>query len=99
MRWCCVLLLLDCLPVLWGLFYCFLFSGFRPLPGSTSTQREGKPYQQLRFPINSMLKKYDDGSGDIVRVASLVVWAIRDGREAADAILDELNAAAPVAAE
>jgi len=37
--------------------------------------------------------------GDIVRGASLVVWAIRDGREAADSILDEMNAAARVAAE
>ena len=38
-------------------------------------------------------------AGDIVRGASLVVWAIRDGREAADAILDQLNGAAKVAAE
>ena len=38
--------------------------------------------------------------GDIVRGASLVVWAIRDGREAAEAILEKLNAAtASVAAE
>ncbi|MGG7645422.1 NAD(P)-dependent oxidoreductase [Rhodovulum sp. YNF3179] len=38
--------------------------------------------------------------GDVVRGASLVVWAIRDGREAADAILDRFAAAAaPVAAE
>jgi glutamate synthase (NADPH/NADH) small chain len=37
--------------------------------------------------------------GDIVRGASLVVWAIRDGREAAEAILDRLNAAQTVAAE
>jgi glutamate synthase (NADPH/NADH) small chain len=40
-------------------------------------------------------------AGDIVRGASLVVWAIRDGREAADAIaarLDELTAA-QIAAE
>jgi len=37
--------------------------------------------------------------GDIQRGASLVVWAIRDGREAADAILDQLDAAAKVAAE
>ncbi len=37
--------------------------------------------------------------GDIVRGASLVVWAIRDGREAAEAILDYLNAEARVAAE
>ncbi|MEX2519907.1 MAG: NAD(P)-dependent oxidoreductase [Paracoccaceae bacterium] len=37
--------------------------------------------------------------GDIVRGASLVVWAIRDGREAADAIADEIDAAAAMAAE
>ena len=37
--------------------------------------------------------------GDIVRGASLVVWAIRDGREAADAILTYLTGAAAVAAE
>ena len=37
--------------------------------------------------------------GDIVRGASLVVWAIRDGREAADAILRALNAPMSVAAE
>ena len=38
-------------------------------------------------------------AGDIVRGASLVVWAIRDGREAADAILDYLAQDAQVAAE
>ncbi|PIB23048.1 dihydropyrimidine dehydrogenase [Amylibacter kogurei] len=38
-------------------------------------------------------------AGDIVRGASLVVWAIRDGREAADSILDYLNNASAVAAE
>ncbi|GGE52611.1 NAD(P)-dependent oxidoreductase [Actibacterium pelagium] len=37
--------------------------------------------------------------GDIVRGASLVVWAIRDGREAAEAILNDFNASAKVAAE
>jgi glutamate synthase (NADPH) small chain len=37
--------------------------------------------------------------GDIVRGASLVVWAIRDGREAADAILADLAQSAAVAAE
>jgi len=37
--------------------------------------------------------------GDIVRGASLVVWAIRDGREAADSILTYLSAPAQVAAE
>jgi len=39
-------------------------------------------------------------AGDIVRGASLVVWAIRDGREAADAILDYIDAPAnAIAAE
>ena len=37
--------------------------------------------------------------GDIVRGASLVVWAIRDGREAADSIAGYLTGAARVAAE
>ncbi|WP_320176878.1 NAD(P)-dependent oxidoreductase [Roseovarius pacificus] len=37
--------------------------------------------------------------GDIVRGASLVVWAIRDGRDSAEAIMDYLNAAQSVAAE
>ncbi|SEO59791.1 glutamate synthase (NADPH) small subunit [Salinihabitans flavidus] len=37
--------------------------------------------------------------GDIVRGASLVVWAIRDGRDCADAILERLNASTAVAAE
>ncbi|SLN70961.1 NAD(P)-dependent oxidoreductase [Roseisalinus antarcticus] len=37
--------------------------------------------------------------GDIVRGASLVVWAIRDGRDSADAILAQLSQAATVAAE
>ncbi len=39
-------------------------------------------------------------AGDIVRGASLVVWAIRDGREAAEAILDRFSqSSAAVAAE
>ncbi|MHA6347293.1 NAD(P)-dependent oxidoreductase [Roseivivax sp. CAU 1761] len=37
--------------------------------------------------------------GDIVRGASLVVWAIRDGRDCADAVLGQLNARSAVAAE
>ena len=37
--------------------------------------------------------------GDIVRGASLVVWAIRDGREAADSIAEYLGASVRVAAE
>lgn len=38
-------------------------------------------------------------AGDIVRGASLVVWAIRDGRDAADSILKHLNSKAVVAAQ
>ncbi|MFP4275483.1 MAG: NAD(P)-dependent oxidoreductase [Paracoccaceae bacterium] len=37
--------------------------------------------------------------GDIVRGASLVVWAIRDGRDAAQAILEDLAAGTAMAAE
>ena len=37
--------------------------------------------------------------GDIVRGASLVVWAIRDGRDTATAILEDLNGVASLAAE
>ncbi|WBL33157.1 NAD(P)-dependent oxidoreductase [Sinirhodobacter sp. HNIBRBA609] len=37
--------------------------------------------------------------GDIVRGASLVVWAIRDGREAADSVVKFIDGAAAVAAE
>ncbi|KNG93604.1 NAD(P)-dependent oxidoreductase [Pseudaestuariivita atlantica] len=37
--------------------------------------------------------------GDIVRGASLVVWAIRDGRDCADAILDAFGPAKAIAAE
>ncbi len=38
-------------------------------------------------------------AGDIARGASLVVWAIRDGREAADAMEKHIDAMAKVAAE
>ncbi|MEM7091231.1 MAG: FAD-dependent oxidoreductase, partial [Pseudomonadota bacterium] len=37
--------------------------------------------------------------GDIVRGASLVVWAIRDGRDCASAIIERFNTPAIVAAE
>ncbi|MGB3247438.1 MAG: NAD(P)-dependent oxidoreductase [Sulfitobacter sp.] len=37
--------------------------------------------------------------GDIVRGASLVVWAIKDGRDCAEAILQQLDAAVVIAAE
>ncbi len=38
-------------------------------------------------------------AGDIVRGASLVVWAIRDGREAADSIHSYIQAKAAPAAQ
>ncbi len=38
-------------------------------------------------------------AGDIVRGASLVVWAIREGRDAADAMHDHIQAQAKVAAQ
>jgi len=37
--------------------------------------------------------------GDIVRGASLVVWAIKDGRDCAGAILEQFNTRAALAAE
>jgi glutamate synthase (NADPH/NADH) small chain len=37
--------------------------------------------------------------GDIVRGASLVVWAIKDGRDSADAVLQYLNQTRAIAAE
>jgi glutamate synthase (NADPH/NADH) small chain len=37
--------------------------------------------------------------GDIVRGASLVVWAIKDGRDSADALLEHLNQTRAIAAE
>ena len=37
--------------------------------------------------------------GDIVRGASLVVWAIKDGRDAANAILSQIEATKVIAAE
>ena len=37
--------------------------------------------------------------GDIVRGASLVVWAIKDGRDCAEAILEKLGSGAAIAAE
>ena len=37
--------------------------------------------------------------GDIVRGASLVVWAIRDGRDTADAIINDLTDQSVIAAE
>ncbi len=78
--------------------------GFEPedLPKLWNTDglevtRWGTIKADFRTKQTSLLGVY--AVGDIVRGASLVVWAIRDGREAADAIMDQLNAASAVAAE
>lgn len=72
------------LPRLWG------------EPGLAVT-RWGTVRADFRSHATSLAGVY--AAGDIVRGASLVVWAIRDGREAADAILDHLAQPAAVAAE
>ena len=77
--------------------------GFEPedmkamLAADLATTRWGTVKADFRSHATNM-----DGvfaAGDIVRGASLVVWAIRDGREAADAILAYLAKPAAVAAE
>lgn len=72
------------LPTLWG------------VPDLTVT-RWGTVKADFRTHATSLPGVY--AAGDIVRGASLVVWAIRDGREAADAILDYLAQPAVAAAE
>lgn len=74
----------EALPTLWGV----------PDLGVT---RWGTIKADFRTHATSLPGVY--AAGDIVRGASLVVWAIRDGREAADAILDYLAQTASVAAE
>ncbi len=73
--------------------------GFEPenLPGlwdveGLEVSRWGTVKADFQTHVTSMDGVY--AAGDIVRGASLVVWAIRDGREAAEAILDRLNAPA-----
>ena len=72
------------LPKLWGV-------------DGLSVTRWGTVKADFRTHATSLPGVY--AAGDIVRGASLVVWAIRDGREAADAILDYLAQAPAVAAE
>jgi len=74
----------EALPTLWG------------VPELTVT-RWGTIKADFRTHATSLPGVY--AAGDIVRGASLVVWAIRDGREAADAILGYLGQASAVAAE
>jgi glutamate synthase (NADPH/NADH) small chain len=72
------------IPTLWG------------VPGLAVT-RWGTIRADFRSHATSLPGVY--AAGDIVRGASLVVWAIRDGREAAEAILDWLAQPARMAAE
>lgn len=73
------------LPALWG----------QP---DLEVTRWGTVKADFRTHATSMAGVY--AVGDIVRGASLVVWAIRDGREAADSILAQFaSASATVAAE
>ncbi len=74
----------EALPTLWG------------VPDLKVT-RWGTIKADFRTHETSLSGVY--AAGDIVRGASLVVWAIRDGREAADAILGYLALTGAVAAE
>jgi glutamate synthase (NADPH) small chain len=78
--------------------------GFEPedLPGlwgvpELSVTRWGTIKADFRTHATNLPGVY--AAGDIVRGASLVVWAIRDGREAADAMLAYLAQPATIAAE
>ena len=72
------------LPTLWGV-------------SELEVTRWGTIKADFRTHATSLPGVY--AAGDIVRGASLVVWAIRDGREAAEAIMEYLSGSASVAAE
>lgn len=74
----------EAIPTLWGV-------------PELAVTRWGTIKADFRTHATSLPGVY--AAGDIVRGASLVVWAIRDGREAADAIMDYLKQADVVAAE
>ena len=74
----------EALPTLWGV-------------PELKVTRWGTIKADFRTHESSLPGVY--AAGDIVRGASLVVWAIRDGREAADAILGYLSQTGAVAAE
>ncbi|MEZ5798861.1 MAG: NAD(P)-dependent oxidoreductase [Paracoccaceae bacterium] len=74
----------EALPTLWGV-------------PELAVTRWGTIKADFRSHATSLPGVY--AAGDIVRGASLVVWAIRDGREAADAILGFLAQSDAVAAE
>ncbi len=74
----------EALPTLWGV-------------PELAVTRWGTIKCDFRSHATSLPGVY--AAGDIVRGASLVVWAIRDGRDAADAILTYLAQPVSVAAE
>ncbi len=74
----------ETLPTLWGV-------------PELAVTRWGTIKADFRTHATSLPGVY--AAGDIVRGASLVVWAIRDGREAAEAMLDYLAQPMTVAAE
>jgi glutamate synthase (NADPH) small chain len=74
----------EALPTLWGV-------------PELAVTRWGTIKPDFRTHATSLPGVY--AAGDIVRGASLVVWAIRDGREAAEAMLDYLAQPMTVAAE
>jgi len=74
----------ETLPMLWGV-------------PELAVTRWGTIKADFRTHATSLPGVY--AAGDIVRGASLVVWAIRDGREAADSILAYLAQPATIAAE
>ena len=74
----------ESLPSLWGV-------------KELAVTRWGTVKADFRTHATSLPGVY--AAGDIVRGASLVVWAIRDGRDAADSILTYLSQPAMVAAE
>jgi glutamate synthase (NADPH) small chain len=74
----------EALPTLWGV-------------PELKVTRWGTIKADFRTHATSLTGVY--AAGDIVRGAALVVWAIRDGREAAEAILGYLNQTGAVAAE
>ena len=74
----------EAIPTLWGV-------------PELAVTRWGTIKADFRSHATSLQGVY--AAGDIVRGASLVVWAIRDGREAAESILTYLAQAAVVAAE
>ena len=74
--------------------------GFDPedIPALFSTpQLTVSRWGTLKIDLRTMMTSLDGvfGAGDIVRGASLVVWAIRDGRDAAESIARYLRAKAP----